>query len=236
MVNRKSRQSDPAQLVDGEETVTEPTEIATATLEDARAHARAQAGVAALTGEIRQRPSSVSAIKVDGVRSYSRVRGGEEVELPERPVTVSRFEVLAVRRVELVDRAIDVDVEVTVSSGTYVRALTRDLGAALGGGGHLTALRRTRVGGFTLAQAHTVEALEAARAAGEPRREDGAGGGLDSFSDFLGRQQIHDAAFSLASRRARALTTPSMMASGRGEHPGTYISTGMTWSTGPTRV
>lgn len=134
-----------------------------------------RAAIGRLTGDIVQTPSAVSAIKIDGKRSYARVRAGENVALEGRPVTVSRFEVLAVRRVELVDRAIDVDVEVTVSSGTYVRALARDLGAALGVGGHLTALRRTRVGGFTLAQAHTVEALEAARAAGEPRREDGAG-------------------------------------------------------------
>lgn len=114
------------------------------------------AGVAALTGAIQQRPSAVSAIKVDGVRSYARVRSGEDVELPARPVTVSSFEVLAVRREGAV---IDLDVAVTCSSGTYIRALARDLGAGLGVGGHLTALRRTRVGGFGLDRARTLDEL-----------------------------------------------------------------------------
>lgn len=119
-----------------------------------------RAAVRELTGEIQQVPSSVSAIKVKGERSYHRVRAGEDVDLPPRPVTVSRFEVLATRAGD-VDGipVLDVDVEVTVSSGTYVRALARDLGAALGVGGHLTALRRTRVGAFTLDRAHGLEAL-----------------------------------------------------------------------------
>jgi tRNA pseudouridine55 synthase len=111
--------------------------------------------VAALTGAIAQVPSAVSAVKVDGVRSYARVRSGEEVALAPRSVTVSRFEVLA-------RRGDDLDVAVTCSSGTYVRALARDLGAALRVGGHLTALRRTRVGPFDLAQARTLEQLEPA--------------------------------------------------------------------------
>jgi tRNA pseudouridine55 synthase len=106
--------------------------------------------VAALTGELMQVPSSVSAIKVDGVRSYAKVRAGERVELKARPVTVSRFEVLA-------RRGADLDVTVTCSSGTYIRALARDLGAALGCGGHLTALRRTRVGPFDLSAAAPLE-------------------------------------------------------------------------------
>ncbi len=110
------------------------------------------AAVAGLTGPIQQVPSSVSAIKVDGVRSYARVRRGEGVELPARPVTVSAFEVLA-------RRSDEVDVRVEVSSGTYVRALARDLGAALGVGGHLTALRRTRVGSFDLTMSRTLDAL-----------------------------------------------------------------------------
>jgi tRNA pseudouridine55 synthase len=116
---------------------------------------RLATAVADLTGELQQVPSSVSAIKVNGERSYHRVRAGEEVDLPARPVTVSRFDVLATRAGD-VDGipVLDVDVEVTVSSGTYVRALARDLGAALGVGGHLTALRRTRVGAFTLPEAH----------------------------------------------------------------------------------
>ena len=105
-----------------------------------------------------QRPSSVSAIKVEGRRSHDRVRAGEEVELAERPVVVGVFDVLDVRpEPEL--GALDVDVVVTCSSGTYVRALARDLGEALGVGGHLTALRRTRVGCFGLAAARTLEQL-----------------------------------------------------------------------------
>ena len=112
-------------------------------------------GLAALTGEIEQVPSAVSAIKVDGIRSYARVRSGETVSLAARPVTVGRLDLLA-RRGE------DLDVVVTCSSGTYVRALARDLGAALGVGAHLTALRRTRVGPFDLAQAHALEQLEEA--------------------------------------------------------------------------
>jgi tRNA pseudouridine55 synthase len=112
------------------------------------------AGMAALTGAIEQVPSSVSAIKVNGQRAYARVRAGEEVVLAARPVTVSEFTLLA-------RRGADLDVEVECTSGTYVRALARDLGAALGVGGHLTALRRTRVGPFSLEHASTLEALEA---------------------------------------------------------------------------
>ncbi len=106
----------------------------------------------ALRGQVQQVPSSVSAIKVDGVRSYAAVRSGREVALAARPVTVSRFEVLA-------RRGDDLDVVVACSSGTYVRALARDLGAALGVGGHLTALRRTQVGPFGLDTARTLEQL-----------------------------------------------------------------------------
>ena len=124
---------------------------------------------AALTGDILQRPSAVSAIKVKGQRAYHRVRAGENVELPERPVTVSRFDVGEVRQIEARGvPVLDVDVDVTVSSGTYVRALARDLGAALGCGGHLTALRRTRVGGFTLDLAHPLAELEARQGAPMP--------------------------------------------------------------------
>jgi tRNA pseudouridine55 synthase len=116
------------------------------------------AGIVALTGAIEQVPSSVSAIKVDGRRAYALVRAGERVELPARPVTVSDFTLLGRRDVG--DR-VDLDVSVECSSGTYVRALARDLGAGLGVGGHLTALRRTRVGPFTLEHARTLEQLEA---------------------------------------------------------------------------
>lgn len=121
------------------------------------------AAVTGLTGEIEQVPSAVSAIKVKGERAYHRVRAGEDVVLPARPVTVSRFEVVATRESQSEGGTplLDVDVEVTVSSGTYVRALARDLGVALGVGGHLTALRRTRVGAFPLDVAHELEALAA---------------------------------------------------------------------------
>lgn len=115
------------------------------------------AAISQLTGDIMQRPSAVSAIKVNGERSYARVRAGESVELAARPVTVSRFELLATRRDGDV---IDLDVAVDVSSGTYVRALARDLGDALGAGGHLTALRRTRVGDVALGDATPLERLE----------------------------------------------------------------------------
>jgi len=122
------------------------------------------AGVAVLRGEISQRPSTVSAIKVDGKRAYQLVREGQEVELAARTVRIDRFDVLAIRRV---GESVDIDVEVDCSSGTYIRALARDLGSGLrvGGregpsvGGHLTALRRTRVGGYGLDHARTLEQL-----------------------------------------------------------------------------
>ncbi|SDQ83809.1 tRNA pseudouridine(55) synthase TruB [Microbacterium sp. cf332] len=114
-------------------------------------------GVAALTGEIDQIPSTVSAIKVGGKRAYDLARAGEQVELKARRVTVSRFEIGEVRPVDRADAAgaLDVDVVVDCTSGTYIRALARDLGADLGVGGHLTALRRTRIGPFDVAEAVT---------------------------------------------------------------------------------
>ena len=120
------------------------------------------AAMGRLTGEILQVPSAVSAVKVDGRRAYARARAGESVELAARPVTVSRFELLARREVTTEDGVpvTDLDVAVTCSSGTYVRALARDLGVALGTGGHLTALRRTRVGGYGLDVARPLGALE----------------------------------------------------------------------------
>ncbi|WP_226532779.1 tRNA pseudouridine(55) synthase TruB [Microbacterium paraoxydans] len=117
------------------------------------------AGIAALTGQLSQVPSSVSAIKVDGRRAYDRVRAGEEVVLAARDVVVSRFDRVESRRS---DGAIDLDVIVDCSSGTYIRSLARDLGEALGVGGHLTALRRTRVGPFDVSDAVDVDALEGA--------------------------------------------------------------------------
>jgi tRNA pseudouridine55 synthase len=113
--------------------------------------------IAKLTGLISQTPSSVSAIKVDGKRAYDLVRAGESVELKKREVTVARFEL---RRFSQVDDFVDITVTVDCSSGTYIRALARDLGAALEVGGHITALRRTRVGNFDVSQASTVEQLE----------------------------------------------------------------------------
>ncbi|WP_105567680.1 tRNA pseudouridine(55) synthase TruB [Microbacterium halophytorum] len=117
------------------------------------------AGIAQLTGDIEQVPSAVSAIKVDGRRAYDRVRAGEQVELKARSVTVSRFERLATRRL---DGAVELDVAVDCSSGTYIRALARDLGAGLGVGGHLTRLRRTRVGEFDVADAVSADGLDGA--------------------------------------------------------------------------
>ena len=111
------------------------------------------AGVRALTGPILQRPSSVSAIKVDGKRAYTLARAGETVVLPERPVTVGAFDVLATRR----GQWLDLDVRVQCSTGTYIRALARDLGAALSVGGHLTALRRTRIGPFAVDAASPID-------------------------------------------------------------------------------
>lgn len=108
--------------------------------------------MSSLTGEAMQVPSTVSAIKVDGKRAYARARSGEAVELPARPVHVSRFELLRRTNDAL-------DVAVTCSTGTYVRALARDLGIALGVGAHLTALRRTRIGSFDVSGARSLDQL-----------------------------------------------------------------------------
>ncbi len=112
--------------------------------------------VAALRGDIAQVPSAVSAIKVGGKRAYQLAREGQAVELASRNVRIDRFDVLAIRHH---DGLVDVDVEVDCSSGTYIRALARDVGDALRVGGHLTALRRTRVGRFGLDQARTLDEL-----------------------------------------------------------------------------
>jgi tRNA pseudouridine55 synthase len=151
----------------GQSTVTDDAEgeVTGGAPADAVTEAAVRAGIAALTGEISQVPSSVSAIKVNGRRSYARVRAGEEVELAARPVTVSRFELLDARRT---GGLLDLGVVVECSAGTYVRALARDLGAALGVGGHLTALRRTRVGPFALDSARTLPELERRAELGEP--------------------------------------------------------------------
>jgi tRNA pseudouridine55 synthase len=117
-------------------------------------------GIAKLTGVIMQTPSSVSAIKVAGKRAYDLVRAGEEVKLKAREVNIYSFEMLSVTRVS---GFMDVQVRVECSSGTYIRALARDLGNLLGVGGHITALRRTRVGHFDVTQANSIEELSELR-------------------------------------------------------------------------
>jgi tRNA pseudouridine55 synthase len=112
--------------------------------------------VARLTGEIEQVPPAVSAVKVDGQRAYRLTRAGTAPELRARPVTVYEFTVTGTRRD---GDLLDVEATVRCSSGTYIRALARDLGAALGTGGHLTRLRRTRVGGYRIGGARTLEQL-----------------------------------------------------------------------------
>jgi tRNA pseudouridine55 synthase len=123
-----------------------------------------RAALAAQTGPLQQVPSSVSAVKVEGRRSYDRVRAGEAVELAPRSVTIHRLEVLRISRPE--PDLIDVDVTVTCTAGTYIRAIARDAGAALGVGGHLTALRRTASGPVAVERAAPVEEAGAALAAG----------------------------------------------------------------------
>ena len=115
-----------------------------------------KAAFADLVGHIEQVPSSVSAIKVDGRRAYARVRAGEQVVLEPRPVTVHAIDVGTITRH---DEVVDVAISVRCSSGTYIRALARDAGAALGVGGHLTSLRRTAVGPFSVDDAHALEQL-----------------------------------------------------------------------------
>jgi tRNA pseudouridine55 synthase len=114
-----------------------------------------------LRGEIQQVPSSVSAIKVNGERAYAKVRSGDEVKLAARPVTIHRFDILGEPRIEELEGQafVDIDVVVDCSSGTYIRALARDLGEALKVGGHLTALRRTKIGSYNISQAQVLEAL-----------------------------------------------------------------------------
>ena len=114
-------------------------------------------GLAKMVGEIQQRPSSVSAVKVGGERAYDRVRAGEVFELAARTITISSLEVLNIRRV---GSRIEIDIDVTCSAGTFIRAIARDLGNDLEVGGHLSALRRTRVAGFSLNQAISFEALK----------------------------------------------------------------------------
>jgi tRNA pseudouridine55 synthase len=129
---------------EGDVVSTHPTDALTE--EDVRA------ALASYVGEIDQVPSAVSAVKIDGQRAYARVRAGEVVDLPPRRVTIHSLEVTAVDLPR-------VQISVSCSSGTFIRAIARDVGATLGVGGHLTALRRTAVGPFEVAHAATLEAL-----------------------------------------------------------------------------
>jgi tRNA pseudouridine55 synthase len=148
-------------------TVTDDAEgdvVSTAGAADLR-KADVEAAIGKLRGEILQVPSAVSAIKISGERSYARVRAGKDVELHARPVRISRFEARYSRRLEVAGVSVlDLEVAVECSTGTYVRALARDLGAALGVGGHLTALRRTSVGTFSIDEAQTLDQTEKALA------------------------------------------------------------------------
>ncbi|MER6086054.1 tRNA pseudouridine(55) synthase TruB [Streptomyces sp. NPDC001833] len=148
----------------GQNTVTDDAEGEITSSTDASEVTReaVDAGIAKLTGAIMQVPSKVSAIKIDGVRSYKRARDGEDFDIPARPVTVSSFAVYDVRDAVAEDGTpvLDLVVSVVCSSGTYIRALARDLGADLGVGGHLTALRRTRVGPYKLESARTLDQLQ----------------------------------------------------------------------------
>ena len=174
---------------EGEHTAAHPEAVeALAAVGPEQMRARILEAVAGLRGDIMQVPSAVSAIKINGVRSYARVRGGEEVELPARPVTISEFTVHSVtagfaeyvvedpqnegERAATSVPVVDCEVTVSCSSGTYIRALARDLGKALGTGGHLTALRRTRVGAVRLQDAADLAELTARREASEGPLED----------------------------------------------------------------
>ncbi|MEU7555220.1 tRNA pseudouridine(55) synthase TruB [Streptomyces sp. NPDC044571] len=148
----------------GQNTLTDDAEGEITSSRDASGVTReaVDAGIAKLSGEIMQVPSKVSAIKIKGVRSYKRARDGEDFDIPARPVTISSFQVYDMRDAEAEDgtKVVDLVVSVVCSSGTYIRALARDLGADLGVGGHLTALRRTRVGPYKLDRARTLDQLQ----------------------------------------------------------------------------
>lgn len=136
--------------------VSEPEKVSAVT------DAEIEKAITSLRGDIQQVPSSVSAIKVNGERAYAKVRAGDEVKLSARPVTISKFQILGKpeRIQEAGKQFINIEVEVDCSSGTYIRALARDLGAALGVGGHLVALKRTRIGKYALDQAQPMELPE----------------------------------------------------------------------------
>ena len=149
-----------ATIVLGASTITDDFEGEVITTSDASAITDDQihAELNTMRGTFMQRPSSVSAVKVDGERAYDRVRAGEVVVLASREVTISQLDVLAIRRVAT---KIEIDIEVTCSAGTYIRSIARDCGDALKVGGHLSALRRTRVAGFGLANSVSLTSLKA---------------------------------------------------------------------------
>jgi tRNA pseudouridine55 synthase len=136
------------------EVVSQATQSQLADISDDQIHT----ALASMRGVISQRPSSVSAVKVDGKRAHERVRAGEVFELDSREVTISQLDVLEIRRS---DEAIQIDIEVTCSAGTFIRAIARDLGMALNVGGHLTFLRRTRVASFGEEVANSFEDFKA---------------------------------------------------------------------------
>ena len=148
-----------ATIVLGASTVTDDKEGEVLTSTDASQvnDANMEKTLKAMIGTIAQRPSSVSAVKVGGERAYDRVRAGETFELAARNVTITQLDILAIRHL---DSTTEVDIEVTCSAGTFIRAIARDLGEALKVGGHLSALRRTRVAGFTESDAVSFEDLK----------------------------------------------------------------------------
>jgi tRNA pseudouridine55 synthase len=149
-----------ATIVLGASTITDDSEgdVLESTYASKVADTEIQRVLATMVGTIAQRPSSVSAVKVGGERAYDRVRAGETFELAAREVTISQLDILTIRHLE---STTEVDIEVTCSAGTFIRAIARDLGSELKVGGHLSALRRTRVAGFTLDSAVSFEDLKA---------------------------------------------------------------------------
>jgi len=149
-----------ATVVLGASTITDDKEGEVVTSTDASgvADSDIEKILKAMIGTIAQRPSSVSAVKVGGERAYDRVRAGEKFELDARNVTITQLDILAIRHLE---KTTEVDIEVTCSAGTFIRAIARDLGEALNVGGHLSALRRTRVAGFSESDAVSFDDLKA---------------------------------------------------------------------------
>jgi tRNA pseudouridine55 synthase len=196
----------------GQSTVTDDREgeVTTTTSAAAVSDDDVRTALAAQVGALQQVPSSVSAVKVDGKRSYDRVRAGEEFELAPRSVTVHRIDVH--RIVRPTPELVDVDVTVSCSTGTYIRAIARDAGAALGVGGHLTALRRTSSGPFDTAQARPVEE------AGGALAEAGSGDGVLGLTDaaravFPARELTAEEAVALGhGQRVPATGTPGLHA------------------------